>query len=387
MNRSTHLAALVLLAGLSFLTGCSQKDAEPPQASSPPASAATEDEHSEAAGEHADGTEAPLSMTAAEQATAGLRVETLAPMKLGEVLQAPGEVVDNAYGVTLITPRVAALVVRRHAKLGDEVMSGAALVTLSSVEVAEAQGELRIAEQEWKRVTALGPDAVSGRRYTEAAVAVEQARAKARAYGLATNASGPANGEFTLYAPHAGRLTEDDFVIGQRVEPGVTLFRLVDESTVWVDATLPAEIARRVVVGKEATVVAAGVRLRGRVVQSAHRTAEDTRTAHVRVEVPNDGDQLHAGDFVEVSLATAGSGLDQLAAPTAALVQLQGQTVVFRERAAGEFEPVPVKVGAVVGDHTIVTDGVIAGDRIVVAGTYALKARMLKAELGEGHGH
>jgi cobalt-zinc-cadmium efflux system membrane fusion protein len=387
MNRSTHVAALVLLAGLSLLTGCSQKDAEPPQASSPPASAATEDEHSEAAGEHADETEAPLSMTAEEQASAGLRVETLAPMKLGEVLQAPGEVVDNAYGVTLVTPRVAALVVRRHAKLGDEVAPGTALVTLSSVEVAEAQGELRIAEQEWKRVTALGRDAVSGRRYTEAAVAVEQARAKARAYGLATNAASPANGEFTLYAPHAGRLTEDDFVIGQRIEPGVTLFRLVDESTVWVDATLPAEIARRVVVGKDATVVAAGVRLRGRVVQSAHRTAEDTRNAHVRVEVPNDGDQLHAGDFVEVSLATAGSGLDTLAAPTAALVQLQGQTVVFRERAAGEFEPVPVKVGAVVGDHTIVTDGVIAGDRIVVAGTYALKARMLKAELGEGHGH
>jgi cobalt-zinc-cadmium efflux system membrane fusion protein len=387
MNRFIHVAALALLATLTTLTGCSQKAAEPPKSSNPPATAATEDKHPEAAGEHGEEAESPLSMTAAEQAAAGLRVEPLAPMRLGEVLQAPGEVVDNAYGVTLITPRVAALVVRRHAKLGDEVAAGATLVTLSSVEVAEAQGELRIAEQEWKRVDGLGRDAVSGRRYTEAAVAVEQARAKARAYGLASNASGPANGEFTLYAPHAGRLTEDDFVIGQRIEPGVTLFRLVDESTVWVDATLPAEIARRVVVGKEATVVAAGVRLRGRVVQSAHRTAEDTRNAHVRVEVPNDGDQLHAGDFVEVSLATAGSGLDQIAVPTEAIVQLQGQTVVFRERTAEEFEPVPIKVGAVVADHTVVTDGVTAGDRIVVAGTYALKARMLKAELGEGHGH
>jgi cobalt-zinc-cadmium efflux system membrane fusion protein len=388
MIRFNNLAALVLLSALASLAGCSQKEAEAPEASNPPTETAATDEHSEAAGEeHSDEAEAPLSMTVADQASAGLRIETLAPMRLGEVLQAPGEVVDNAYGVTLITPRVAALVVRRHAKLGDQVASGVALVTLSSVEVAEAQGELRIAEQEWQRVSALGREAVSGRRYTEAAVAVEQARAKARAYGLASNAVGPANGEFTLYAPHAGRLTEDNFVIGQRIEPGVTLFRLVDESTVWVDATLPAEIARRVVVGKEATVVAAGVSLSGRVVQSAHRTAEDTRNAHVRVEVPNDGDVLHAGDFVEVSLAIAGSGLDQIAVPTGAIVQLQGQTVVFRARTAEEFEPVPIKVGAVVADHTIVTDGVTAGDQVVVAGTYALKARMLKAELGEGHGH
>jgi cobalt-zinc-cadmium efflux system membrane fusion protein len=387
MNRSIRQTALALLVVSSALTGCSQKDAKPPQASSPAVTDATGHEHSEAAGEHAEETGAPLSMTAAEQAAAGLRVETLAPMRLGEVLQAPGEVVDNAYGVTLITPRVDALVVRRHAKLGDEVAAGAALVTLSSVEVAEAQGELRIAEQEWKRVTALGREAVSGRRYTEAAVAVEQARAKARAYGLARNDAGPANGDFTLYAPHAGRLTEDDFVIGQRIEPGDTLFRLVDESTVWVDATLPAEIARRVVVGREATVVAAGVRLPGRVVQSAHRTAEDTRNAHVRVEVPNEGDQLHAGDFVEVSLSASGSGIDQLAVPTEAIVQLQGQTVVFRAGTGEKFAPAPVKVGAVVGDHTIVTEGVKPGERVVVAGTYALKARMLKAQLGEGHGH
>lgn len=387
MIRSIHQTALALLFASSALAGCSQKDAEPPQASSPTATTAIEHEHSEAADEHADETKAPLSMTAAEQSAVGLRVETLAPMRLDEVLQAPGEVVDNAYGVTLITPRVDALVVRRHAKLGDEVAAGAALVTLSSVEVAEAQGELRIAEQEWKRVAALGRDAVSGRRYTEAAVAVEQARAKARAYGLASNASGPATGEFTLYAPHAGRLTEDDFVIGQRIEPGDTLFRLVDESTVWVDATLPAETARRVVVGKEATVVAAGVRLRGQVVQSAHRTAEDTRNAHVRVEVPNEGDQLHAGDFVEVSLSTTGSDIDQLAVPTEAIVQLQGQTVVFRAKNGEEFEPVPIKVGAVVADHTIVTSGVTAGDRVVVGGAYALKARILKAQLGDGHGH
>lgn len=398
MTHPTPVATAALIAALAFLTACSRDASEMKPArdtkTAPTGAAATEqhaaadhdagDEHGD---EHDDEGGSPLELDGDQARAAGLQLTTLVPTPLGEILDSPGEVVDNAYGVTLVTPRVAALVVRRHARLGDEVTAGAPLVTLSSVEVAEAQGQLRIAEQEWRRVQALGREAVSGRRYTEAAVAYEQAQARARAYGLAGNPGGQADGEFTLHAPHAGRLTEDDFVIGQRVEPGHALFRLVDESVVWVDATLPAEVARRVLVGTEAIVATGGVRLRGTVVQSAHRTAEDTRNAHVRVEVRNDDDQLHAGDFVEVSLRTGTTRNDELAVPTAALVQLEGQTVVFRERAAGEFEPAPVRTGSVVGDRTVVTEGLAQGDRIVTAGAYALKAQLLKAQLGEGHAH
>ena len=120
------------------------------------------------------------------------------------------------------------LALKRHAKLGDEVAAGAPLVTLSSIEVASAQAALRLAEQEWTRVQALGREAVSGRRYSEAQIAVEQARATAKAYGLSAQQRGLADGEFTLTAPHSGRITQDAFVIGERIEPGHTLFRLVD---------------------------------------------------------------------------------------------------------------------------------------------------------------
>ena len=398
MTHHSPVTAVALIAAIAFLAACSREATEmKPARDTAPVStgAAATEQHADAdhdAGEehgdvHEDEGGSPLQLDADQAMAAGLQLTTLMPAPLGEILNAPGEVVDNAYGVTLVTPRVAALVVRRHARLGDEVATGAPLVTLSSVEVADAQGQLRIAEQEWQRVQALGREAVSGRRYTEAAVAYEQAQARARAYGLAGKPGGQADGEFTLHAPHAGRLTEDDFVIGQRVEPGHALFRLVDESVVWVDATLPAEVARRVLVGTEAIVATGGVRLRGTVVQNAHRTAEDTRNAHVRVEVQNDDDQLHAGDFVEVHLRSGTTRNDELAVPTAALVQLEGQTVAFREHAPGEFEPVPVRTGAVVGDRTVVTEGLAQGDRIVTAGAYALKARLLKAQLGEGHAH
>ena len=354
-----------------------------------PSDAAGPEEHDEAAEETSPG----LKMTPAELQAAGIKLQTLKPSAASERLRAPGEVLDSAYNTTLITPRVEALVVRRYAKLGDEVRAGEPLVALASVEVTDAQAELRIAEQEYRRVAALGTEAVAGRRITEARVAMERARARAQAYGLPGASSGRANGQFTLSAPHDGRITEDDFVVGQRIEPGTPLFRLVDESTVWVDARVAPGAAQRVEAGEPATVVFNGQSLTGTILRTAHRTSDTTRNAAVRIEVPNKADLLHGGDFVEVFF-DAGSTLQatnpkatELAVPTDAIVQLEGDTVVFRRAAKDVLAPVPVRTGETIGERIIVTDGLKTGDVIVVEGAFNLKARMLKSQMGEGHGH
>lgn len=348
-------------------------------------------EGAEEAGEHEEGEGGrAVRMDAAALQAAGIRTAVVAQERPGEQLRAPGEVLDSAYGTTLITPRVVSLVVRRQAKLGDEVAAGAPLVTLTSVDVSDAQAELRVAEQEWKRVSALGREAVAGRRISEAKIALDRARAKARAYGLPGAASGDANGQFTLSAPHAGRITEDSFVVGERIEPGRALYRLVDESIVWVDATMPVATAARVPVGGTATIVAGGTRIAGKVMRSAHRTSEATRSAVVRIEVPNAEDRLHGGDYVEVFLdagTAAGTATQALTVPSSALVQMEGETVAFRRNGDGAFEPVPVRTGEVIGDATLIREGLKSGDTIVVEGAFEMKAQLLKAQLGEGHGH
>ena len=53
----------------------------------------------------------------------------------------------------------------------------------------------------------------------------------------------------------------------------------------------------------------------------------------------------------------------------------------------GALEPVPVRAGEVIGDRTVIREGLKAGDTVVVAGAFAVKSQMLKAQLGEGHGH
>ncbi|MGE3106563.1 MAG: efflux RND transporter periplasmic adaptor subunit, partial [Lysobacterales bacterium] len=231
--------------------------------------------------------------------------------------------------------------------------------------------------------------AVAGRRINEAKIALDRARAKAQAYGLPRASSGTVNGQFTLSAPHSGRITEDAFVVGERIEPGKTLLRLVDESTVWVDAKMPSGTVSRIEVGSPATIVVGGERLAGKVLRSAHRTSEATRSGVVRVEVPNKSDRLHAGDFVDVYFEAASGtntdnkGATQLAIPTDALVQLEGETVAFRRNAAGALEPVPVRTGEVIGDRTVIREGLKAGDAVVVQGAFAVKAQMLKSQLGE----
>ena len=354
-------------------------------------------EGTEKGGEHAEegkeGEAALVKMDEAALKAAGITLQTLQSSSLSEELRAPGEVVDSAYGTTLITPRVASLVVRRHAKLGDEVRAGAPLATLASVDVSDAQADLRIAEQVWRRVSALGREAVAGRRINEAKIAVDRARAKAQAYGLPGTSSGSVNGQFTLTAPHAGRITEDEFIVGERIEPGKALFRLVDESVVWVDAKMAPGTAPRIETGSPATVVIGGKRIAGKVLRSAHRTSDATRTASVRIEVANKDDRLHGGDFVEVYFEAASaantdnSAATQLSLPTDALVQLEGEMVVFRRNKEGALEPVPVRAGEVIGDRTVIREGLKAGDTVVVAGAFAVKSQMLKSQLGEGDAH
>lgn len=375
MKQSILLRATLASALAISVSACGNKDAATPAEA--PADAA------------ADAAPPAVRMEPAALQAAGIRLETLQASSLSEQLRAPGEVLDSAYNTTLITPRVESLVVRRHAKLGDEVRAGAPLATLASVDVSDAQADLRIAEQEYRRVSALGPEAVAGRRITEARVALDRARAKAQAYGLPGTASGTVNGQFTLAAPHAGRITEDDFVVGERIEPGKALYRLVDESTVWVDARLPAGTVGRIEASHPATVVFNGQRLPGKVLLSAHRTSDTTRNATVRIEVPNRNDALHGGDFVEVFF-DAGSrasvdnrAITEITVPTDAIVQLQGETVVFRRDAKGGLEPVPVRTGEAIGERTVIREGVKPGDVVVVAGAFALKSQLLKSQLGE----
>ena len=359
---------------------------------------ASEDEHADHDAHESEQDEAyeegGVHLTPEQQEMAGVVVEALQPRKIVNELRAPGEIQLNAYATSRVAPRIAAQVLERRARLGDSIEKGQALVVLSSVEMAQAQGDLQVAEREWRRVSKLGRDVVSEQRFTEARIAREQARARVSAYGMTEDevkqlvASGKAelaNGRFQLLAPQDGTLIRDDFIVGELVEPGRVLFEISDESVLWVEARLTPGEAARIQVNARATVVVDDRQVEGRVTQVHHALDKNTRTLGVRIEVPNPDDQLHPGLFVEVRIEGESSE-PALAVPNDAVLRSpDGDWLVFVEHEPGEFVPREVEVVRTAAEFTVI-GGVEPGARVVTRGAFFLQSELAKSGF-DSHNH
>ncbi len=330
--------------------------------------------------------EGAVELTPQQIEAAGIETLQVEHGEVSGVVTAPGEVSLNAYQTTKVAPRIAAQIVKRHVKLGENVAPGQILVTLSSVEVAQAQGELLVTDREWQRVKKLGRKVVSERRYIEAQVARQQAEAILRAFGMSdeqikallqNKTSSGASGELELLSPQHGTVIHDNFIVGELAEPGRELFVITNENSLWIDARLTPEDAANVDVGAKARIKAKGRWLEAEVIQEQHVLDETTRTLSVRLQVANANDELHPGEFVTVEIESSASHAG-IAVPVAAVMRSpDGDWQVFIEEAPGRFEPKEVEVQRTVGDRMVI-DGVKAGERIVSKGAFFIQSEIAK---------
>ncbi len=328
------------------------------------------------------------------QKMADIEVTTLESKVLTTLLPAPGEVIPNATSSTKVTTRVAAQVIQPHVQEGQHVKEGEQLVTMSSVEMAQTQGDLLLAAQEWERVKSLGRDAISGKRYSEAQVAYQRAYSTALAYGMTevnieqlirTQKPSQAKGRFNLLASRKGTVFNINFTEGELIEPGRVMLQIVDEATVWVDAKLQPDLASSAKIGDTVRIDVSSDSLIGRVIQVHHQLDETTRTRSIRVEVPNTGDLLHPGQFVNCQIEV-GKTAPVLALPTEAIVRTaDGDWVVYIEKKQDEFQATEVKVIETIGNQTVIK-GISDGTRVVTKGAFFVHSELNKKGF-DAHGH
>jgi cobalt-zinc-cadmium efflux system membrane fusion protein len=353
------------------------------------------------AAEPADEVEVLLSPEAVAQA--GIKTAEVTVVEQGTSVQVPGTIMANAYREVKVFPIVGGIVTKVHAELGTAVKRGTPLATLFSVELAEAQTKYLSAKamveadrQKLERTKQLVEIGAASRQELEEVSAVhtshdteaEAARQRLLLLGLTRKqvetlkSATQALATVVVPAPMDGVITERSANPGQVVAMGEALFVVTDLSEVWAVGDLYEQDFPHVRVGSDATLVTLaypGLTLRGRVTYIDPRVDPQTRTAKVRVEVPNPEGHLRLGMYVTMAFSTPG-GEREVAVPRVAVQTIGGRQVVFVvvPDQEGTFVQRTVKLGRLAGESYIVRQGLQPGEVVVTEGSFFLRAESLR---------
>jgi len=271
-----------------------------------------------------------------------------------------------------ITAKVSETVQRVHFESGDVVRAGAPLVTLSGqsqqAALAEAQAAANEAESLYQRQAALAAQQLIARAALDSQRATRDA-ARARVAQMRAEI-----GDRTIRAPFAGVLGLRQVSPGSLVTPGTPIATLDDTARVFVDFPVPETMLANVAVGQSLGATSAaypGRKFDGLVSTIDARVDPATRALTVRGDFPNADRALRPGMLLQVTLSRPER--PALLVPEIAVVQVGNASFVYRVKPDDSVERADVKIGARRDGMAEVTEGLKAGDRLVVDGTGKLR--------------
>jgi membrane fusion protein, heavy metal efflux system len=298
-----------------------------------------------------------------------------------------------------ITPLVACRVARVSAELGARVRRGQTLAHIYSPALAEAQTKyvsaramLDAHDRELQRTKKLVEIGAASRQELERihaehaaqTAAVQSARSQLELLGVAAptidalGSGSTVNATTNVPAPIDGVVTERTANVGLNVDPSTSLFTVVNLSTVWITADVYEKDFSKVRVGSETRITTAAypdLLLRGRVSYIDPRVNPETRTAKIRVEVPNPCGELRLGMYTDVMLSEA-PGASVLVIPRSTVQNVGDRTVVYlaNPKEPGKFTEREVRLGETSGEHVAIASGVQSGDVVVTEGSFFVRA-------------
>lgn len=161
---------------------------------------------------------------------------------------------------------------------------------------------------------------------------------------------------------------------GEYVTPQTELYVLADLSTVWVYADVYEYEMPWVALGDVAQLRLAGLpgqTFEGRIDFIYPYLDETTRTQKVRLAFANPERLLKPEMYGDVRIRTSRQ-LDAVVIPSEAVIRSGRGEQVFVLRAPGQYEPRPVTLGVSTDGLVQVTDGLAAGEQVVVSGQFLI---------------
>ncbi len=184
------------------------------------------------------------------------------------------------------------------------------------------------------------------------------------------------NHAITLRATSDGTVLDKQAVEGMKFSSGDTLYRLADLSNVWALVDVYEQDLAQMVVGQSAVVTLnayAGKSFEGKVGFIYPAINKETRTAKLRIDLPNPTGELRTDMYANVEIGTLPRE-NVLTVAAESVLNSGARKTVLLDLGEGRFKPQPVTTG-VEGDGRVeIIDGVKEGDRVVTSASFLIDA-------------
>ncbi|HSG46878.1 MAG TPA: efflux RND transporter periplasmic adaptor subunit [Longimicrobiales bacterium] len=291
-------------------------------------------------------------------------------------LEAVGVATYDETRVRVVNPKVEGWVEHLHVDFnGAPVRAGQPLMDIYAPQLVSAQEELALAA---RLVREAGTD-----RARENALALLESSRRRLAYWdipLETVRRVEETGEIrrsvTMTAPASGMVVEKSVVEGDRIMPGMVLYRIADLSRIWVEVDVFEKDLGLVREGQAAEVrfeAFPAETFTARVTYIYPTVSLESRTGRVRLELANPLGRLRPGMYAQVTLASP-AGDATVVIPRSALLETGERALVFVEGADGSLEPREVVPGRTAGREVEILGGLQAGERVVSTASFLVDA-------------
>jgi Cu(I)/Ag(I) efflux system membrane fusion protein len=306
----------------------------------------------------------------------GVRTEAVEARVVVRPIRAIGTVMHDESRLTVVTMRSDGFVEDLFvSRTGQRVHAGEPLFRVYSADIQRAQIDLLIAMGTSQRGSGVpAPDAnrnVEGALQRLRNLAVPESRIReVREKGVNLRT-------LDWPSPATGDVIEKKIVNGQRVQAGQELYRIADHTHLWVIADVAETDLPAIKIGTRANVTVrayAAQPIEGEVTFIYPELRAETRTARVRIEIPNPDGRLKIDMYADVVFQAGAHEEPAIAVPASAVIDSGTRQVVLIAKGEGRFEPRAVKLGRRGDGYVEVLDGIGKGEEVVTSATFLIDA-------------
>ncbi|MBU6450723.1 MAG: efflux RND transporter periplasmic adaptor subunit [Cyanobacteria bacterium REEB67] len=406
---------VLLLFCLCFLAACGNKNSAPESKGSLPGLS------NEAPSSQANAATDLIVLSETASRNANVGAEPLRLMKYQQDIKTTGEIKADENRVFHINSMVAGRVLKDRVNLGDVIKQGQVLALVQNIEVARIYGDyvhqkhqnevqirqiiskMELARTNLDRFSQLLKEGIAPEKDVQNAQnaydqldielkgvrehqthLVSETQALLSAYGKTLRAADEDGSKIDnvspMIAPRGGVVIKKNITLGDVVNSTEPLYVVADLSSVWLDITIYDKDLTNIHVGETVNFSSdslPGQSFAGVINYIQPLAGDSTRTFIARASLTNPAFALKPGMFGTALIHTSKS--ENLPYIKDSAVQRYGEeTFVFEEVSHDRYRKRNVVLGDRILDGYLAKSGVSDGERIVVNGSLALKAELLK---------